>query len=84
MIVLVLVVRQNAVDPLADHRQVRVPNLAPARVPQRCRETPGQSNRLIKLPDRQQPGLAGQLSLRNLHFDRPLRQEIEDKWQHTL
>ena len=84
MIVLVFVVRQNAIDPLADHRQIRVQDFTPARVPQRRPEARGQSNRLIKLPDRQEPRLAGQLGLRNLDFDRPLRREIEDKRQHTL
>ncbi len=84
MIVLVFVVRQNAIDPLADHRQIRVQDFPPARVPQCRRKSLRQSNRPIKLPDRQQPGLARQLSLRNLHFDRPLHREIEDQRQHTL
>ena len=84
VIVLGLVVGQNALDPLTDHRQVRVQDFTPARVAQ-CRRKPrGPSNRLIKLPDRQQPRLAHQLRLRNLDFDRPLPREIEDKRQHTL
>ncbi len=84
MIVLVFVVRQNAIDPLTDHRQIRVQDFTPARVPQRRPEARGQSNRLIKLSDRQQPRIAGQLRLRNLDFDRLSRQKIEDKRQHTL
>ena len=84
MIVLILVVGEDAIDPLTDHRQIRVQHLAPARVPQRRPEARGQSNRLIKLSDRQQPRIAGQLSLRNLDFDRLSRQKIEDKRQHTL
>jgi hypothetical protein len=84
VIVLVFIVRQNAIDPLADHRQIRVQDFTPARVPQRRPEARGQSNRLIKLSDRQQPRIAGQLSLRNLDFDRLSRQKIEDKRQHTL
>ena len=84
VIVLGLVVGQNALDPLKDHRQVRVQHLASACVAQ-CRRKPrGPSNRLIKLPDRQQPRLARQLRLRNLDFDRSLRREIENKRQHTL
>ena len=84
VIVLGLVVGLNALDPLTVHRQVRVQHLASACVAQ-CRRKPrGPSNRLIKLPDRQQPRLARQLRLRNLDFDRPLRREIEDKRQHTL
>ena len=84
MIVLVLVVGENAIDPLTDPRPIRVPHLAPARVPQRRSEARGPSNRLLQLPDRQEPRLAGQLRLRHLDFDRPLRREIDDQRQHTL
>ena len=84
VIVLVLVVGDDAIHPLPDHRQIGVQNSAPARILQRGGKPLGQSNRLIKLPDRQQPRIARQLSLRDLHFDRLPRQKIEDKRQHTL
>jgi hypothetical protein len=60
VIVLVRVVRQNAIDPHPDHFQERMvdPSLV-ASIGQRLGQSPGQPNPLVQLAKRQQPRVAG-------------------------
>ena len=61
MVVLVLIVSEDAVDPLADHAQERLPGEPGAAwVGQRGGELLGQADAVVELADGQEPGIAGQ------------------------
>ncbi len=83
VVVLVLVVGQDAVDPLPDQRPIRMPDIPGSGVGQRVGEGLRQGDRLIELADRQESGVAGELRPGDLDFDRFSVEEIEDKRQHT-
>ena len=78
VVVLVGIVGQDAVDPHADHLQKRMgADVRVAGIIEGGRELGGQAELLVQLPDRQQPGVAGQLCLLRFNDDRLMIEEIE-------
>jgi hypothetical protein len=85
VVVLVLVVGEDAVDPLADHAQERLagePGVA--WVVQRGGELLGEADAVVELPDGQEPGIAGQGRGRDLDRDGPRGEEIEGQQRDGL
>ena len=80
MVVLVRVAGQDAVDARPDHLQEGVFGEAGvAGVPEGVGEGPGEPDALVELADREQPGVAGELTGRWLDNDRRA-EEIEALW----
>ena len=78
VVVLILVVGQDAVDPLPNHGQQRV--LDEGGIPPVLEgggELLGEPDPLVELADRQQPGVTRERGGRKLDLDRPRGEEIE-------
>ena len=72
MVVLVLVIGEDAVDPLADHAQERLPGERGIAWVVECGgELLGEPDLLVELPDRDEPGVAGEGCGRDLDLDGP-------------
>ena len=85
VIVLVLVVGEDAVDALADHAQeglLRQGGIA--WVVERGGELLSEAKLLVALPDRDEPGVAGQRCGGDLDLDRTRRQKIEGQERDSL
>jgi hypothetical protein len=85
VVVLVLVVGQNAVAPHADHlREGMLDKRLMARIIQGPGKLSGQPDPLVELPDRQQAGVAGHLGLDRLDDHRLAGKEIECLFPNRL
>jgi hypothetical protein len=78
VVVLILVVSQDAIDSLPDHGQLRVRDEGGiVTVLESSGKLLGEPDLLIELADRQQPGIRGQRSGGKLDIDWPRREEME-------
>ena len=85
VVVLVLVIGEDAVDPLADHAQERLPGeRRVAGVVEGGGELLGEPDPLVELPDHQQPAIAGQPRRRCFHDDRQIGMKPQDKLPRRL
>ena len=74
MVVLVLVVGEDAIDSLSHHAQQRMPSKKlVSTVLKRCSELFGKPDMVIKLPDGQEAAVARERRWRNLDVNRPRR-----------
>ena len=77
VIVLILVIGEDAVDPLPDHAQQRLPREGRiAAIVESGRELFGESDVLVDLSHGQEAGIAGEWCGRDLDFDGSRRQKI--------
>ncbi len=83
MIVAVLVVRQNPVEPLPQHRQERMVRIEPG-IDQTRRHPSGIIPTLIQLSDGQQAGITGDLALVRSDNEETIREEIEHELVNSL
>ena len=80
MVVLVLVIGEDAIDPLPDHAQERLRGESRvAAVVEGGRELFGEPEDLVELSDRQESGIAGEGIVGDLDLDGPRGQKIEGK-----
>jgi hypothetical protein len=78
VVVLVLIARQDAVDPRADQfGQSVLGEVRIAGIVEGAGEAPGEPDALLELADREQPGVAGELARGRLDDERRA-EEIED------
>ena len=78
VVVLVFVIGEDPVDPLADHAQERLLDEdRMAAIVESGDELLNEPERLIELPHRRKPRVVGQGGRRNLDFHRPGRQAID-------
>ena len=83
--VLVGVVGQHAVNPHPRHFEKRVIDVAAVASINECfGKLPGQADLLVELAVRQQPRIAGNLSIRWLYHDRLGCEKIEGQLKSTL
>ena len=85
VVVLVLVVGEDAVDALADHaEQGLLGERRVAYVVECGGELLGEADLRVVLPDRDEPGVAGQGCGRDLDLDGPRREEIEGQQRNRV